>query len=346
MPATALSNPDGEGALTLSTEVGSITVPSGMLAGIPGVEGKTAGITIAPGDTSGLPEEVKATIGDRPIVQLTLTLNGTQTEWSNPDFPVTVSIPYTPTAEELANPEGIVVWYIDGSGNVVSVPNGRYDPETGTVTFTTTHFSHYAVAYRRVVFADVAPDAWYAEAVSFISARDITRGTGEDTFSPEMNLTRSQAIVMLMRAYGIAPDAEDVEMEDNFNDAGDTWYTGYLSAAKRLGISSGVGDNLFAPETEITRQELFTMLYNTLAAIGDRHILPSLRDVTGNPLGPSSGRSLSDFTDAGDIAPWAMEAMELLVETGVVQGSEGRLWPLATTTRAEMAQVLYNLFSR
>jgi hypothetical protein len=90
-----------------------------------------------------------------------LTLNGTQTDWNNPDSPVTVSIPYTPTEEELENPEGIVIWYIDGSGNVVSVPNGRYDPETGTVTFTTTHFSRYAVAYKRVVFADVAPDAWH-----------------------------------------------------------------------------------------------------------------------------------------------------------------------------------------
>ncbi|MGI6425202.1 MAG: hypothetical protein ACOX2A_09060 [Tepidanaerobacteraceae bacterium] len=47
-----------------------------------------------------------------------------------------VSIPYTPTEEELANPESIVVWYIDGAGNVVTILNGRYDSETGMVTYT------------------------------------------------------------------------------------------------------------------------------------------------------------------------------------------------------------------
>ena len=65
---------------------------------------------------------------------------------------------------------------------------------------------------------------------------------------------------------------------------------GYLAAAKRLGISAGVGDNLFAPENAITRQEMFTLLYNGLKVIGK---LPR-----GN-----SGKTLSDFSDAGDIAP-------------------------------------------
>ena len=257
IPAASLSGSQGEGLLTFSTGAGSVTIPSGMLAGMAGTEGSSAGITIAQGDKSGLPDEVKAAIGDRPIVQLTLTLDGKQTDWNNPDAPVTVSIPYTPTPAELANPESIVIWYIDGSGRAVSVPNGRYDPATGTVTFTTTHFSYYAVSYKQVSFKDVAKDAWYARAVSFIAARGITTGTGGSNFSPEAKLTRGQFIVMLMKAYGIAPDANP---KNNFTDAGNTWYTGYLAVAKRLGISAGVGSNLFAPEKEITRQEMFTLL--------------------------------------------------------------------------------------
>ncbi|MEW5922131.1 MAG: immunoglobulin domain-containing protein [Bacillota bacterium] len=93
MPAASLSDSQGEGALTFSTGAGSITIPAGMLAGIAGTEGSSAGITIAKGDKSGLPAEVQAAIGDRPIIQLTLTLDGVQTEWNNPDAPVTVSIP-------------------------------------------------------------------------------------------------------------------------------------------------------------------------------------------------------------------------------------------------------------
>ena len=176
----------------------------------------------------------------------------------------------------------------------------------------------------------MAEGAWYAKAVSFIAAREITTGTGGGNFSPEARVTRGQFIVLLMRAYGITPDAD---LKDNFADAGATYYTGYLAAAKRLKISSGVGSNMFAPEKEITRQEMFTLLYNVLKAVGRM------------PKG-TAGKTLSSFTDAADIAPWAMEAMKLLVGTGIVSGNGDRLFPTSTTTRAEMAQVIYNLLSK
>jgi len=62
---------------------------------------------------------------------------------------------------------------------------------------------------------------------------------------------------MLLKAYEIAPDTSPA---DNFSDAGNTYYTGYLASAKRLGISGGVGNNMFAPDKNITRQEMFTLL--------------------------------------------------------------------------------------
>lgn len=143
IPAASLSgSSQGGGGLIFSTGIGSVTVPAAMLTG---TEGKQAGITIGRGDKDGLLEEVKTGIGDRPIVRLTMSLDGVQAEWNNPDAPVTVSIPYTPTATELANPGNIVIWYIDGSGKAVSVPNGHYDPVTGTVTFITAQGGLYAV---------------------------------------------------------------------------------------------------------------------------------------------------------------------------------------------------------
>jgi hypothetical protein len=330
IPASSLSGTQGEGSLIYTTAAGSIIIPDNILSETPGTEGKKAGITIGQVDNSNLPNELKAAVGDRPVVQLTLTLDGTQTDWNNLDAPVTVSIPYTPTAAELAAPEHIVVWYSDGAGNAVSVPNGRYDPETGAVTFTTTHFSYYAVSYNQVSFEDVANDAWYAKAVSFIAARVITTGTGGGNFSPGAKLTRGQFIVMLMKAYGIAPD---LNPKGNFTDAGNTYYTGYLAAAKRLGITAGVGNNMYAPGNQITRQEMFTLLYNALKVIGQ---LPQ-----GN-----SGKTLPDFSDASKIASWAKEAMSNFVRTGTVSGSGGKLNPTGTTTRAEMAQVLYNLLGK
>lgn len=329
LPATVLAEND-KAQIEIKTVIGTITVPGNMLGGSKAYGAGSVGLSIGAADKSGFNEELKAQIGDKPVIELKLTSGGNTVLWNNPDAPVTVSIPYTPTAEELANPDGIVIWYIDGSGNAVSVPNGHYDPATGTVNFTTTHFSLYAVCFKQVSFKDVPANAWYSKAVSFSAAREITKGTGNGNFSPEAKLTRGQFIVMLMKAYGITPDVNPV---DNFADAGSTYYTGYLAAAKRLGISAGVGNNLFAPEKETTRQEMFTLLYNALKTIGK---LPQ-----GN-----SGKLLSNFSDANDIAPWAKEAMKLLVETGTTRGSSGKLASSSTTTRAEMVQVLYSLFSK
>ena len=135
---------------------------------------------------------------------------------------------------------------------------------------------------------------------------------------------------MLLKAYGIEPIAAPT---DNFADAGSTYYTGYLAAAKAEGISSGVGDNNFAPEKSITRQEMFTLLYNALKAI--------------DQLPPGdSGKTLTDFSDANRVADWATEAMTALVKSDTVSGSDGKLDPTGGSTRAQMAQVLYNLLRK
>jgi len=207
-------------------------------------EGRSSGDS--PGGSSG---------GSRPSTSVTPAYSASIKTENGKEL----SIPVTVNKSSGIASVGIIVWYIDGNGNAVCIPNGRYDPVTSTVTFTTTHFSYYAVSFRVVDFSDVAKNAWYVKAVSFIAAREITMGTGNGNFSPNARMTRGQFIVMLMRAFEIAPD---INSKDNFADAGNTWYTGYLAAARRLGISAGVGNNMFAPEKEITRQEMFSMLYN------------------------------------------------------------------------------------
>ncbi len=181
-----------------------------------------------------------------------------------------------------------------------------------------------------VKFNDVADTAWYRDAVYFIAARGITQGTGGGNFSPEAKLTRAEFLTMVMRAYGIEADENPT---DNFSDAGNTYYTGYLAAAKRLGIAEGIGNNMFAPDREITRQEMFTLLYNALKGIGK---LPAAGSV----------KALADFSDADAIADWAKEAMAFFVGTGSISGNDGMLNPEATATRAQMAQVLYNLLTK
>jgi hypothetical protein len=198
------------------------------------------------------------------------------------------------------------------------------------VLFTTNHFSKYAIGYNKINFTDVADSAWYVDAVTFLAARGITGGTMETTFSPDGTLTRGQFITLLMRAYDMAADENTA---NNFSDAGNTYYTGYLAAARRLDITSGVGDNKFAPEQAITRQEMFTLLYNALKALDKL------------PAG-DSGKTLANFTDSDSVADWATEALTALAKSGIVAGSGGKLDPTVGSTRAQMAQVLYNLLGK
>jgi hypothetical protein len=56
---------------------------------------------------------------------------------------------------------------------------------------------------------------------------------------------------------------------------------------------------------------------------------------------PEGEAGLSEFSDEGEIAPWAREAAAALVGAGIINGADGRINPLGTMTRAEMAAALF-----
>jgi hypothetical protein len=312
--------------LAVNTPVAAISFDSKAIFTITGEAASDVKITAARVEISVLSPEARQTIGDRPVYNFSVTSGDKTISQFNGN--VTVTIPYTSKAGE--DPEAIVIYYINAEGQPEIVKNSKYDPVTGTVTFNTTHFSKYVVGYNKANFSDVSREAWYSKAVNYVAARGISTGIGNGQYGPEAKLTRGQFLTIVMNAYGI--EAEPTTA-DNFIDAGSTYYTGYLAAAKRLGIVGGVGNNRYAPDRQITRQEMFTLLYNALKKI-DR--LP--RGNTGKPL--------SAFSDAGQIAPWAREAMTLMTKTGTINGSGGKLAPEDTTTRAQMTQVLYNILSK
>lgn len=328
IPGSAIKEVAGSAAdeLTVSSPVAALTFDKAALNTISGAASGEVTVSVAKVDASTLSEEAKQAVGNHPVYNFRVT-NGDQTV-SQFGGSVTVSIPYTPQANE--DPANIVVYYINAQGQPEPVSNCVYNPVTKTVTFTTTHFSQYAVGYNKVTFKDVANTAWYADAINYISARDITSGTGNGSFSPNAKLTRGQFLVMVMKAYGISAEKSP---SDNFSDAGNTYYTAYLAAAKKLGITAGIGNNKYAPEKEITRQEMFTLLYNTLKQIDT---LPS----------DSTGKALTAYSDSDKVATWAKDAVTLFVGTGTISGDGDKLNPIGTTTRAEMAQVLYNLLKQ
>lgn len=316
-----------DAALKLDAGMCSVTFDEKATAGISDAAAKgDIGLEITKVDATGFDENVRNMVGDRPVYDFTLTAGGSPIS-SFGAGSADISIPYVLRPGEDAN--AIVVYYIDSSMEM-QIVSGAYHAAAGKVDFRVTHFSTYAVGYNKVSFSDVGAGDWYYPAVTFIAARGITMGTTETTYGPDDKLTRGQFIVMLMKAYDLEPGENTA---DNFTDAGNTYYTGYLAAAKRLGLSSGTGNNRFSPDAEITRQEMFTLLYNILNFVG------------AAPEGVS-GKTLSGFTDSGKLASWAKDAVESLVQTGKVSGSGGRINPLDKASRADMAQTLYSLLSK
>ena len=316
LPAASLTG-RGSDLLTLSTVFGSATFPGSMLAG---AGGNTASLTVARSDTSQLTDAEKAAVGGRPVLRLVLTLDGVMTGWRSSGTPVTVSLPYTPTAEELLSPDGIIVCEL-GGGAPVCVPNGRWEPATGTVVFTADHLSEFAVSYRRVSYSDVS--GWYGEAVAFVSARGIMSGTGGGKFEPLLTMTRAMAVSVLYRLSGDTGSYLNV-----FSDVPeDAWYRDAAAWAAANGIVRGAGDGSFAPDAEVSREQLAVMLFNYAKTMG--------YDVS---VGEST--NILSYTDAFTVSDYAYPALQWACGAGILCGDErGFLSPGNAVTRAEAAVI-------
>jgi len=99
-----------------------------------------------------------------------------------------------------------------------------------------------------------------------------------------------------------------------------------------LGIASGGGNNMFLPDTAITRQEMFKFLYNILEYLNQ---LPEAKE----------GLTIKSFTDVNEVSDWALPALKCMVEGGITNGTgNNKLSPRANAHRATLAQIIYTLF--
>jgi hypothetical protein len=320
-----LAEKTGVGVI-INTGTAVVTFDSSAVQFIDGVaDSQNVVLEIEEVDASDLTSANRQIIGNHPVYDFTLTTGSVKIQ--NFGGKSAISIPYTLQSGETA--ETVIVYYMDDNGKL-QIIRGAYKAETKTVNFTVEHFSLYALGSNMVAFSDVDENDWHHKAVTFIAAREITLGIGNGMYGPDNQITRGEFLVMLMRAYGIEPDENPT---DNFSDAGDMYYTNYLAAAKRLGITSGIGSNMYAPDDNITRQDMFTLLYRALDVLDE---LPEVEETA----------DLTAFPDSGSIADYAWDAFETFVAAGIVSGTNGSLAPTAMSTRAQMAQILYNLLSK
>lgn len=153
-------------------------------------------------------------------------------------------------------------------------------------------------------FTDVAPGAWYYDAVAYVSENGLMNGVDTGIFDPDGSLTRAMVWTILARIEGA-----DTE-------GGETWYAKARDWAMEAGISDGT-DAMGA----ITREQLVTMLWRS----------------RGEPVVDF----LLTARDADSISSWAYEAMRWAVSEGIIEGDEnGFISPAATATRAQAAAII------
>lgn len=172
-------------------------------------------------------------------------------------------------------------------------------------------------------FTDVKESDWFFKGVEYVVDKGIMSGVSENEFAPSGKLTRAMLVQMLYNMESRpACDAENAFMDVPVGQ----WYTDAVIWANDEKIVSGMGEGLFAPNMEITREQMVAMLYNYAKYKG--------YDVTAST-------DLSKFADNASVSTWAQPAMQWAVAEGYISGmGDNQLAPQGTATRAEIASVI------
>ena len=175
-------------------------------------------------------------------------------------------------------------------------------------------------------FTDVDSDDWFLAAVQYVYENDRMAGTSSTTFQPEVHLTRAMAAQVLYNLEGQPAVTGDTTFTDAAA-AGD-WAVKAITWAEQTGVVAGIGDGLFAPTANVTREEFAQMMYN----------YASYKEYDLTLEG-----DLSQFEDASAISGWAETAMSWANGSGLINGhDDGTIDPQGTTTRAQAASILMN----
>jgi len=185
-------------------------------------------------------------------------------------------------------------------------------------------------------FTDVFSGQWYYKHVNYVYQNRLMNGSGDSKFAPANALTRAMLVRVMFNKEKNAGKLTGRYKHEVFEDVPvGTWYTEAVAWAKECGIVSGVGNNKFAPERDITREEMATMFYNYLKYCG----------IAKNANVPNKSKNLiTGFSDYKSISNWAGDAVSYAVSKGMMSGKTGnRFDPKGSATRAEVATVLHNM---
>lgn len=271
-------------------------------------------------DTGTIPAEaVNSVAGEAGTVQLTVKNDG--------EFGFTMTLT-APVGAKNAGMWANLYHYDEAAGKLVYTASSLVDGN-GYASLPVGSAGQYALVLdgksHALPFTDLAAGAWYEDAVAYVYRHDLMSGFSEATFGPNAALSRAQLCQILYNMEG----RPAVTGSGSFSDLADgAWYTDAVTWAASQGIVDGYGGGLFGPDDNITREQLASILYRYAQARGD--------DVS---VGEDT--NILSYSDAADVAEYAISAMQWACGAGVITGiSESALAPRGEATRAQTAAML------
>jgi len=177
-------------------------------------------------------------------------------------------------------------------------------------------------------FEDITQNDWFYNAVQYVFENKLFNGTSNTTFSPNGTMTRAMMVTVLYRMSD-----SPVSGTNTFTDVPvGTWYTDAVSWAAANKVVEGIGNNLFNPDADITREQMSTILYRYIN-YADIEL-----DLT---------RLNSTFADSGNISTWAKNAVNYMYAAEIINGKGNNTFePQGNATRAEVAQLFMNFIEK
>jgi hypothetical protein len=176
------------------------------------------------------------------------------------------------------------------------------------------------------IFTDVGTQHWAHDYIVSIATRGIMQGVAANIFEPETTLNRAMAATILWRLAG----EPATQFDPVFTDVrAGQWYSEAITWGSENGILMGIGQNLFNPSGELTREQFAALMFRFAQFMEVETDVPETH-------------TLSIFADYANVSEWAIEYTRWAHFTGLITGFDAQtLLPGGTATRAQTATILY-----
>ena len=218
---------------------------------------------------------------------------------------------YTPTRSGYV----FTGWYSDKSltKRVTSVK----------LTESMTVYAGWSIA--NLPFTDVSKNDWFHDDIRYVYENGLMNGISSTQFAPYGSTTRGMIVTILYRMEGQPAVSRDCPFADV---ASGSYYERAITWAAANGIVTGHSSTIFAPDANITREQLAAILY--------RYAIYKGLDVS---VGEST--NILSYEDFASLSEYAIPAMQWACGAGVLYGFGGSLLPDAPANRLQAAAILH-----